>query len=372
MAELLVLDLRKNNFNGSLPPLCIRSTSLTTIVLNGNQFEGHVPLSLLNCHRLEVLDVGNNAINDTFPAWLGTLQMLQVLIFKSNRFHGPLSPCQTKFCFPMLRIFDLSLNEFSGSLHAKVFDNFKSMTKLDGSDKGEIKYMELHNVGIYDIMYKDSVRLVIKGQDIELERITTIMTAIDLSSNHFDGVIPKTLKDLGSLWLLNVSHNNLRGDIPTQLGQLNMLETLDLSWNRLAGNIPKELTRQNFLAVLNLFRIVLLDRFLKVYNSTYGGNLELCGSPLLKQCGTSDPSHVPQPFEPEEEEEESYFVSGFTWESVVIGYSCGLVVGTIIWSLMFKACKPSVRPVWRWKNDGTRLGLETRTQKEATCGLRLS
>nr|XP_009782055.1 PREDICTED: receptor-like protein 12 [Nicotiana sylvestris] len=347
MAELLVLDLQKNNFSGSLPPLCTQSTSLTTIILNSNQFEGHVPMSLLNCHRLEVLDVGNNAINDTFPAWLGTLQMLQVLIFKSNRFHGSLSPCQTKFCFPMLRIFDLSLNEFSGSLHAKLFDNFISMTKLDGSDKGEINYMELHNVGIYDIMYRDSVRLVIKGQDIELERITTIMTVIDLSSNHFEGLIPKTLKDLGSLWLLNLSHNNLRGDIPKELVQLNMLEALDLSWNRLTGNIPRELTRQNFLAVLNLSQNRLVGpipqglQFNTFCKWIYVGNLEFCGPPLSKQCGTTDPSRVPQPFESEEEEEdESYFASGFTWESVVIGYSCGLVVGTVVWSFMFKAGKP--------------------------------
>ncbi|MCD7462171.1 hypothetical protein HAX54_047918 [Datura stramonium] len=66
MVELSVSDLRRNNFIGSLPPLCVRSTSLCTIVLNGNHFEGTVPMSLLNCDGLEVLDVGNNAINDTF------------------------------------------------------------------------------------------------------------------------------------------------------------------------------------------------------------------------------------------------------------------------------------------------------------------
>ncbi|KAH0683163.1 hypothetical protein KY290_021752 [Solanum tuberosum] len=51
-------------------------------------------------------------------------------------------------------------------------------------------------------------------------------------------------------------------------------------------------------------------------------------------------SHVPQPLESEEEDDESYFASGFTWESVVIGYNCGLVVGTFMCSIMFKAGKP--------------------------------
>ncbi|XP_060192503.1 receptor-like protein 9DC3 [Lycium barbarum] len=152
MSALSVLGLRRNNFRGSLPYLFMQSTSqLKTIILNGNQFEGPVPVSLLNCTGLEVLDMGNNAINDVFPAWLGALPELQGLILS--------------------------------------------------------------------------------------------------------------------------------------------------------------------------------------------GNLELCGPPLSKQCGTSDPSHVPQPLE-SDEEDDSYFASGFTWELVIIGYSCGLVVGIVMWSLMFKARKP--------------------------------
>ncbi|XP_059275352.1 receptor-like protein 9DC3 [Lycium ferocissimum] len=342
MAGLGVLDLRKNNFSGSLPPLCAQSTSLTNIVLNGNRFEGPLPVSLLNCTGLEVLDMGNNAINDTFPAWLGTLEELQVLILKSNKFHGPISTRQ-KFCFPKLRIFDLSHNEFSGSLPSEVFRNFKAMIK-NGSDKGDFRYMEEFEE-TYHAVYEDSVRLVIKGQDIELERINTIMTTIDLSSNHFEGVIPKTLKDLGSLWLLNLSYNNLRGDIVMELGQLNMLEALDLSWNRLTGKIPQELTRLTFLEMLKFSQNLIVGciprglQFNTFENDSCGGNLDLCGPPLSKQCGMSDPSHVPQPLELDEEED-SYFASGFTWESVVIGYSCGLVVGTFMWSLMFKARKP--------------------------------
>ncbi|TMX01070.1 hypothetical protein EJD97_025270 [Solanum chilense] len=318
MDSLFVLDLRSNSFSGSLPTLCSRTTShLRTIVL-----------------------YGNNSINGTFPTWLGTLQQLQVLILKSNKFHGPISACQTEFCFPMLRILDVSRNEFNGSLLPQVFRNFRAMIKLDDTNKGTIKYME-PDLDV-NIRYIDSVKLVIKGQDIDLERITTIMTVIDLSSNHFDGVIPKALKDLSSLWLLNLSHNDLRGDIPTELGQMNTLEALDLSWNWLTGTIPRELTRLKFLAVFNLSQNVLVgpipqgSQFNTFSNDSYGGNLDLCGPPLSKKCGMSDPSHVPQPLESEEEDDESYFASGFTWESVVIGYSCGLVVGTV----MFKSGKP--------------------------------
>ncbi|XP_060216315.1 receptor-like protein 9DC3 [Lycium barbarum] len=253
---------------------------------------------------------------------------------KVEQFHGPISTRQ-KLCFLRLRIFDLSHNEFSGSLPAEVFQNFKAMIK-DGTDKGDIRYMELDST---DAAYEDLVRLVIKGQETELERISTIMIAINLSSNHFEGVIPKAITDLGSLRLLNLSRNNLRGHIPLELGKFNMLEALDLPWNQLTRKISREFARMNFLAILNLSQNLLVGpipqgpQFYTFENESYGGNLDLCGPPLSKQCGMSNLLEF-------EEENESYFLSGFTWESVVIGYSCGLVVGTVMWSLMFKARKP--------------------------------
>ncbi|XP_049386114.1 receptor-like protein 9DC3 [Solanum stenotomum] len=244
MTQLTVLDIRRNNFSGSLPPLCSQHTSstsilngdgnqLTTIILNGNHFEGHVPVSLLNCIGLEVLDIGNNAINDTFPAWLGTLEELQVLILKSNKFHGPISTSH-KFGFPMLRILDLSHNEFSGSLPVEVFQNFNGMIKIDDSDTGKIEYMKTSDS--FFVIYDDSVR----------------------------------------------------GDIPMELGRLNMLEALDLSCNPLAGKIPQQLTRLTFLAFLNLSQNHLAGRipqgsqFNTFENDSYGGNLDLCGPPLSK------------------------------------------------------------------------------------------
>jgi Leucine-rich repeat (LRR) protein len=49
-----------------------------TIKLNGNQLERPLPQSLANCTKLEVFDLGDNNIEDTFPSWLETLQELQV------------------------------------------------------------------------------------------------------------------------------------------------------------------------------------------------------------------------------------------------------------------------------------------------------
>ncbi|KAL7193625.1 hypothetical protein ACSBR2_025269 [Camellia fascicularis] len=86
---LSVLDLRMNNFHGNIPSTFTEGKKLRNIDLNGNQLKGRVPRSLATYRHLEVLDVGNNKINDTFPYWLEFLLELQVLVFKSNKFHGP-------------------------------------------------------------------------------------------------------------------------------------------------------------------------------------------------------------------------------------------------------------------------------------------
>ncbi|XP_060192500.1 receptor-like protein 43 [Lycium barbarum] len=246
MVRLSALDLRRNSFTGSLLSLCAQSTSLSTIVLNGNRFEGLFLVSFLNCTGSEVLDMGNNAIND------------------------------------MLQIFDLFHNDFSGSLPSEVFRNFKAIIK-NGTDKGDFRYMETPSYDFSYVVYEDS----------------------------------------------------MSGDIPMELGQLNMLEALDLSRNWLTGKILQELTQLKFLAMLNLSQNLLVRRiprgpqFNTFENYSYGENLGLCGPPLSKQCGTSDPSHVSHPLE-SDEEDDSYFASGFTWESMVIVYRCGLVVGTVM------------------------------------------
>nr|XP_010313795.1 receptor-like protein Cf-9 homolog isoform X3 [Solanum lycopersicum]XP_010313800.1 receptor-like protein Cf-9 homolog isoform X3 [Solanum lycopersicum] len=333
--SLETLKLSSNDLlKGVFPKIHRRNTLLMELDISDTGISGELPDSVGTFSSLNILNLQRCHFSGSIPDSIGNLTQITELDFSHNNFTGHIPSTISKL--KHLTGLHLSSNSFS-----EVFGIFKAMIKLDNEDTGEIKYMRLS-----DTSYEDSVTLVIKGQDIELQRISTIMTTIDLSSNHFEGVIPKTLKDLSSLWLLNLSHNNIRGDIPMELGQLNTLEALDLSWNRLTGMIPQELTRMNFLAFLNLSQNHLIGpiphglQFNTFGNDSYGSNLDLCGPPLSKQCGTSDSSHLPQPLEEEEDESESYFFSGFTWESVVIGYSFGLVVGTVMWSLMFKYRKP--------------------------------
>uniref|UniRef100_M0ZNP6 Hcr2-5D n=1 Tax=Solanum tuberosum TaxID=4113 RepID=M0ZNP6_SOLTU len=326
---IFILDLRMNNFHGEIPTFLHRG--LEYLGLYSNQLRGQVPRSLVNCTRLEALDLGNNMINDTFPIYLQKLQNLQVLILKSNLFHGPIGDLESEFPFPKLRIFDLSFNGFTGTLPSNLFKSFKGMMDEEKTASTSTRTDYLYNIS-----------LVIKGNEYDM-RITSIMTSVDLSSNRFEGDIPNSIGNLSSLVLLNLSHNSFRCRIPAEFAKLQALEALDLSWNRLIGEIPGQLSSLTFLEVLNLSynhlagRIPIGKQFNTFPDDSYCGNLDLCGFPLSKKCGNNnmrDESTL------EQDDDDSFFMSGFTWEAVVIGYGCGMIFGLLMGGLMFLLEKP--------------------------------
>ncbi|KAM3322181.1 receptor-like protein 43 [Capsicum chacoense] len=332
-SRIAILDLRMNKFHGEIPRFL--PTGLQYLGLYGNQFGGQVPQSLVNCTSLQALDLGNNKINDTFPIWLEKLPNLQVMILKSNLFHGPIGDLESEFPFPELRIFDLSFNGFTGTLPSNLFKSSKGMLDVDEEKAGTTR-----DRISWDYPYH--VSLTIKGNEFDM-RITPIMTSIDLSSNRFEGDIPNSIGSLSSLVLLNVSHNNFRGYIPEEIAKLHDLEALDLSWNKLTGEIPGQLSSLTFLAVLNLSynhlagRIPLGKQFNTFSNDSYYGNPDLCGFPLSMECGNNNVSDESD----DDDDDESFFASGFSWQSVVIGYGCGMIFGLFIGGLMCLLDKPN-------------------------------
>ncbi|XP_028088275.1 receptor-like protein 43 isoform X2 [Camellia sinensis] len=330
-----VLNLRKNNFSGTIPNTFVKGNSFKTINLNGNGFEGTVPKSLVNCKMLRVLDLGCNKFSDKFPYWLEKLHWLQVLILRSNKFHGPMPTSKAKFPFLSLRVMDLSDNNFTGPLPKAYFKNFNAMMNVKEANF-QLQYIEIDGPTVI-YYYHDFLTMVIKGSTIEMEKVLTIFIAIDLSKNNFEGEIPEIIGRLNSIQGLNLSHNSLTGHIPASLANLTMLEWLDLSSNKLIGEIPQQLRNLISLEVLNLSQNQLIgpipqgNQFDTFLNDSYFGNLALCGPPLSSTC--SDP-RTPQ------QEDDTYSLSGFNWYVILPGYACGLVWGLVMGYLMFSRGKP--------------------------------
>ena len=72
-SSLSVLNMRGNKIQGNLPDTFIKGSSLKTLDFSRNQIHGKIPRSLVNCQMLEVLNLKNNNVIDTFPFWLESL-----------------------------------------------------------------------------------------------------------------------------------------------------------------------------------------------------------------------------------------------------------------------------------------------------------
>ncbi|KAK8563936.1 hypothetical protein V6N13_005844 [Hibiscus sabdariffa] len=325
-----VLNLKQNNLSGIISDTFPENCTLQTLDLNQNRLGGKVPKTLANCRMLEVLDLGNNHIDDTFPCHLNSTSELRVLVLRSNNFRGDVNCRGNNVAWPMLQIIDLASNSFSGKLPQGLLMTWNSMK----AHKVE-PYSEQLRYELSDIYYQDSVRVTMKGLELELVKILTIFTSIDLSSNKFEGHIPEAIGDFKALYLLNLSNNALTGPLPSFLGNLPKLESLDLSNNHLAGQIPLQLAKLNFLSFLNLSnneltgRIPLGTQIQSFSEASFENNAGLCGRPLEVQC-YSPPTSKDGP-------SNSSTGKHVNWNfvSVEVGFVCG--IGAVILPLMF--CK---------------------------------
>ncbi|KAF8023748.1 hypothetical protein BT93_F1057 [Corymbia citriodora subsp. variegata] len=336
---LLVLNLRINHLEGTIPQNFPSRSGLMTLDLSRNRFEGTLPQSLVKCRYLEVLDLSHNQIEDTFPRWLGTFRELKVLILRSNNFKGLLDIPKGDHLFPKLHILDLSNNSFSGPLPINLMMNLKgTMNGDNGHDKS------LYMTQFFpQETYENSVAVVMKGLEVELMRILTFLTIIDLSCNSFQGNIPEVIGHLHSLVGLNLSHNHLTGSIPSTLGNLTNLGWLDLSSNKLSEVIPRKLGDLASLGYLNLSKNQLTgripqDKQLSTFSSdSFSGNPYLCGTPLPKACpGDAQPPPPSSSSTFDCKWHESWFKQKTTW----IGYASGIVIGISIAYIAFETGRP--------------------------------
>ncbi|XP_068318047.1 receptor-like protein 7 [Pyrus communis] len=326
---LAVLNLRRNRLGGSVPNGFPQHCSLKTLDLSGNQIAGLFPKSLANCTMLEVLNMGNNQIMGIFPRLLKNISSLRVLVLRSNHFHGQIGCNTTSGNWPNLQIVDIARNNFSGAIHGRCLMTWSAMMADEDDAMVKINHLQFQVMQFSQVYYQDTITVTTKGLEMELVKILTVFTSIDISCNNFNGSIPEEVGDLKSLYGLNLSGNAFTGSIPSSLGNLQQLESLDLSDNKLSGTIPQGLVKLNFLSFLNLSnnqlegRIPTGTQIQSFSPDSFIGNTGLCGAPLPKKCSDTNMSPDASPTGRNE-------VSKVDWQSIYTGVGYGVGAGVVV------------------------------------------
>ncbi|XP_052300931.1 receptor-like protein 14 isoform X48 [Citrus sinensis] len=262
-SKLMTLDLRYNGFFGRIPRQINEGSNLRVLLLRGNNLEGQIPDQICQLRRLGMMDLSHNRFNGSIPSCFTNI--LQWTIENVDLFGGELS------IFPPLGFCYIG-TYYNSTLDLEVCkrDMFTSPQQV------KVEFVTKNRYELYN------------GSNLNY------MVGLDLSCNQLTGNVPSEIGDLQKIRGLNLSHNCLSGSIPRSFSNLQMIESLDLSNNRLSGQIPAQLIELNFLSNFNVsynnLSGLIPDKgqYSTFDESSYRGNLYLCGPTINKSCNSAE------------------------------------------------------------------------------------
>ncbi|XWS17196.1 hypothetical protein CRYUN_Cryun33cG0047700 [Craigia yunnanensis] len=127
----------------------------------------------------------------------------------------------------------------------------------------------------------------------------TLLRSLYLQDNEFTGSFPPSVTRLARLTRFDLSSNNFTGQIPFAVNNLTHLTRLFLQNNKFSGSLPSINSDglDDFNVSNNLLNGSIPDTLSKFPESSFSGNLGLCGGPL-RPCKSFFPSPAPSPSEP--------------------------------------------------------------------------
>ncbi|KAJ8637759.1 hypothetical protein MRB53_012026 [Persea americana] len=234
------LSLRYVNLTGSLLSVAGARCGelLSEIDFAGNSLSGSVYdiSSFSSCASLKSLNLSGNAF--AFPGDKGDPSApappcLQVLDLSFNKItaRGVLPWIFSGHCAE-LQFLDLAGNRLSGSIPS--FGGGKSLWHLNLSS--------------------NALSGEIPSQFVKDACGSASLVVLDISFNHFSGILPPDFASCSSLQSLNVSNNNLSGEFPaeTLASMSSNLKKLAMSYNNLTGMLPGSVSKLGNLELFDL------------------------------------------------------------------------------------------------------------------------
>ena len=213
--------------------------------------------------RVVALDLANNGLSGELPVQLGHLTALKELRIGNNALSGRLPASLTALSLRELR--------YSGTgLCVPAEASFRAwLSAIPAREGPEVECAPTSDRDILAILYgatggaswrnrnnwmTDAPLGEWHGVEVDAEGR---VTALRLTDNNLNGIIPHELGQLARLEELELFGNPLKGPIPPALGNLSRLRRLYLFFTQLSGTIPPELGNLEALEELWLERIPL-------------------------------------------------------------------------------------------------------------------
>ncbi|XP_015942524.1 receptor-like protein EIX1 [Arachis duranensis] len=272
ISSLKELWLSDNELHGEIPTSLGLLTELESLFLDGNSLEGVVTEShFTNLSKLKAFDIAGSSltikisarwvppfqiqsliipgctVDSNFPHWLKNqdeirrlnIANLRTLDFVPNWLWGKLLTMDT---------FNISGNNLTGTIPNLPFElSYPEIDLTSNQFEGSIPRFWLQATALYlsNNRFSDIVSFVC-GNNTAMP-----LGVLDLSNNQLKGELPDCL-NLNSLQFLDLSNNKLEGKIPFSLGVLTNLKALILRNNNFTGKLPSSLKNCSQLAWLDL------------------------------------------------------------------------------------------------------------------------
>ncbi|KAJ7949526.1 putative Receptor protein kinase [Quillaja saponaria] len=315
--NLLRLDLKENQLEGSIPQNIGILSKLQYLDLSTNSLNGTLPLSLANLTHVFELDVSRNNITGVLdprlfpdgtkqsktglisiknfiiestllggqiPNEIGNMRSLVLLALDSNSFYGPIPPSLVN-CSE-LTLFSITQNHLSGPIPFNI-DRLSKLTDLRlfiNNLSGSVPQ------GIGNLLVLTTLHLAENNFTGQLpQQVCRGGKLVNFSAAHnsFTGPIPVSLRNCKSLQRVRLEHNQLTGYIDQDFGIYPNLTYMDLSYNKLQGQLSPNWGQSKKLSFLSVGANMIVGRIPdEILQLKQLGNLDLSSNQLSGEIST--------------------------------------------------------------------------------------
>lgn len=249
--------------SGSIPPFANKS-SLATLFLQSNKFQGSIPSSIFNLANISQINLSSNNLSGVVEFHrFSELKYLKILHLSSNSGLDFMYDHNTNYTFQELNVLflsfcnisevsyfvrdtsyltylDFSRNQFRGHIPKWFFDVAKdSLGHLNLSHNvlTHIEQIPWTKLNFLDLGFNFlQGALIIPASSLRV---------LSISNNQLTEEISPSNCNQSSIQILGFSKNRLSGNLPQCMGNFSkQLTVLDMHMNRLHGTIPSTFTKE--------------------------------------------------------------------------------------------------------------------------------